>query len=148
MRKWFVVLLVLCVSTVPFVVTMAQQTSTQQKPLVVWMKKGFVQEQNVEFVNRVQEFAKMKGIKVDVEMIAYEDFFPRWTAAIESGDVPDVSFFGYQEVGQFSNKGVLSDVTSLLKDIQTKYGEIFANSIEAVTFNGISYAVQIGRAHV
>jgi len=143
MRKWFVVLLVLCGLTVPFVVAIAQQTATQQKPLVVWMKKGFVEKQNSEFIDRVQAFAHMKGIKVNVEMIAYEDFFPRWTAAIESGNVPDVSFFGYQEVGQFYNQGVLADVTKLLDEIQAKYGDIFNNSIEAVTFKGTSYAVPL-----
>ena len=83
----------------------------------------------------------MKGINVNVELLAYEEIFPRWTAAVESGDVPDISFFGYQEVGQFSAQGVLADVSQLLVDIESAYGEMFDNTIEAVTFNDISYAV-------
>ena len=131
----------MCSFAMSFAVAIGQQAGSQQQPLVVWMKKGFVEEQNVEFVNRVHEFAEMKGIPVDVEMIAYEDFFPRWTAAIESGNVPDVSFFGYQEVGQFSRQGVLADVTKLLEEVQQRYGKIYENSVDAITFDGISYAI-------
>ena len=90
--------------------------------LTVWMKKGFVEQQNTAFEERVQEFAKMKGIQVNAELIAYEDAFAKWTAAIESGNVPDVSFFGYQEVGQFYQQGVLEDVTDLVATIQSQCG--------------------------
>jgi len=109
--------------------------------LVVWMKKGFVDEQNVAFMKRVNDFAAAKHIKVDVEMLAYEDIYPKWTAAIQSGNVPDISFFGYQEVGQFESQGVLEDLTPLLKQIQAKYGAFFPSAIQAITFGGKSYAV-------
>lgn len=109
--------------------------------LTVWMKKGFVEQQNVAFEERVQEFAKMKGIQVNAELIAYEDAFAKWTAAIESGNVPDISFFGYQEVGQFYQQGVLEDVTDLVATIQSQSGDIFPKSLKAVTFDGKSYAI-------
>lgn len=110
-------------------------------PLVVWMKKGFVEEQNTAFQARAEAFSKERGVPVKVELLAYEDAFPKWTAAIQSKNVPDVTFLGYQEVGQFSNQGVLADVSGLLKDLQAKNGPIFASSIDAVTFGGKSYAV-------
>ncbi len=83
-----------------------QMWAAPQKPLTVWMKKGFVDAQNTMFEQRVKEFAASKNIPVNVELIAYEDFFPKWTAAIASGNLPDISFFGYQEVGQFYSQGV------------------------------------------
>jgi multiple sugar transport system substrate-binding protein len=109
--------------------------------LTVWMKKGFVEQQNVEFEARVKAFADMKGIKVNTELIAYEDAFAKWTAAIESGNVPDISFFGYQEVGQFYQQGLLEDVTDVLAAIQKEYGAIFPKSIKAVTFEEKTYAI-------
>ena len=41
--------------------------------MTVWMKRDFVQQKNVEFEARVNAFAEMKGIKVNVELIAYEE---------------------------------------------------------------------------
>lgn len=112
-----------------------------QKPLTVWMKKGFVEEQNILFEQRVKEFAAAKKIPVSVELIAYEDFFPKWTAAIASGNLPDISFFGYQEVGQFYNQALLEDISSLVADIQKQNSEIFENSLNVVTFDGKTYAI-------
>ena len=109
--------------------------------LTIWMKKGFVEQQNVEFEARVKAFAEMKGIKVNAELLAYEDAFAKWTAAIESGNVPDISYFGYQEVGQFYQQDVLEDITDLVADIQAEYGTIFPKSIKAVTFDGKTYAI-------
>lgn len=116
----------------------AQPSST---PLVVWMKKGFVEAQNTAFEARAQAFAKEHNVPVNVEMIAYEDVFPKWTAAIQSKNVPDVSFFGYQEVGQFQSQGVLKDVSDLVQQVQSKYGKIYPTTIDAVTFGGKTYAV-------
>jgi len=113
----------------------------QSAPLTVWMKKGFVEEQNTAFEARAQEFAKVNNLTVNVELLAYEDIFPKWTAAIESRNVPDVSFFGYQEVGQFSSQGVLADVTDLLQQIETKNGKLFPASVDAVTFGGKTFAI-------
>jgi len=118
-----------------------QKEKTEPASVTVWMKKGFVEQQNVEFEKRVNEFAKGKNIKANVELLAYEDIFPKWTAAIQSKNVPDISFFGYQEVGQFSKQGVLEEVTSLIQEIQSKYGKIFTSSTQAVTFGGKTFAI-------
>jgi multiple sugar transport system substrate-binding protein len=113
----------------------------QDVTLKVWMKKQLVAQQNSDFEARTAAFAKLKGIKVATEIIAYEDIFPKWTAAIASGDVPDVSFFGYQEVGQFAQQGVLADVTDLVAEIQKANGKIYESSVGAVTFSGRARAV-------
>lgn len=132
----------IAISVVVLLILSAVSAWAQQTPtLTVWMKKGFVDEQNVAFQQRVNEFAAAKHIKVNVEMLAYEDIYPKWTAAIQSGNVPDISFFGYQEVGQFANQGVLEDLTLLLKQIQDKYGAIYPSAIQAITFDGKSYAI-------
>jgi multiple sugar transport system substrate-binding protein len=102
----------------------------------VWMVKGFVEEQNEMFVERVNEFAKEKGIDVDISMIAYDDFFPKWSAAIQSGNVPDISSFGFQEVGQFQAQGVLEDLTDLISVIENKNGEFFPSSLDVVKLDG------------
>lgn len=118
-----------------------EPTGVAKGPLTIWMKKGFVEEQNTAFEARAEEFGKLNNIQVNVEFLAYEDIFPKWTAAIESKNVPDVSFFGYQEVGQFSRQDVLADVTDLLKQLQSENGTMFPASVDAVTFGGKTYAI-------
>ena len=118
-----------------------EKGKTASTPITIWMKKGFVEQQNVEFEKRVKEFSAKNNIPVNAELLAYEDAFPKWTAAIESKNVPDISFFGYQEVGQFAMQRVLEDVTVLIGKLQAQYGKIFSNSIQAVTFGGKTYAI-------
>lgn len=108
--------------------------------LTVWMKKGFVDQQNTMFLERAKQFAQAQHVKVDVQFVAYEDFYPKWIAAIESNQVPDVSWFGYQEVGQFSHQGVLLDVTDVLRDIWHSYGAMYDTSVSAVTSGGKIWA--------
>lgn len=117
------------------------ETSQPATPLTVWMKKGFVEDQNTAFMARAQAFAAERKVTVNAELLAYEDAFPKWTAAIQSRNVPDVTFFGYQEVGQFSSQGALADVTDLIKQLQSKNGPLFQSSVDAVTFGGKSYAI-------
>ena len=78
------------------------------------------------------------GIDIKVELIAYEEFYPKWMAAIESKRLPDVSFFGYQEVGQFYGKGILRDISGLYRDLNAK-SPLYGSLVEAVTFGGKQY---------
>lgn len=124
----------------------AVQETTAAKPaeskeITVWMKKQLVPEANDMVVQRGKEFAEKNNVKVNVEVIAYEEFLPKWTAAIESGKTPDVSFFGYQEVGQFYEKGVLMDVSSLYEKIEKEKASFYPSLKKAVTFQGKQYGI-------
>ena len=111
------------------------------KTVTVWMKKQLVEDQNTSFTERAKAYGAEKGVTVNVEIIAYEDFYAKWAAAIESGNVPDVSFFGYQEIGQFYEQGVLSDVTAIVDTVEKANGAISANLKQPVTFDGKLYGV-------
>ena len=69
--------------------------------IVVWMKKDLTDVANNMFKERCEQFAEENDVDVEVEVIAYEDFYTKWAAAIESGNLPDLSYFGYQEMGQY-----------------------------------------------
>lgn len=111
--------------------------------LTFWMKKQLFEDQNNQIMERAKQFGKDNNVDVNVEIIAYEDFYPKWTAAIESKNVPDVSFFGYQEVGQFYGQGVLEDVSDVVSSLESQNGEIQPNAKKAVTFEGKQYGVPI-----
>ncbi|WP_372632756.1 ABC transporter substrate-binding protein [Cohnella sp.] len=109
--------------------------------LTFWMKKQLFEDQNNLIVERAKQFGEENNVDVAVEIIAYEDFYPKWSAAIESKNVPDVSFFGYQEIGQFKGQGVLEDVRGLLADLESKNGEIQPNLKKAITFSDGQYGI-------
>lgn len=115
--------------------------STDSKEITVWMKKQLVDDANKMVIERGKEFAQKNNVKVNVEVIAYEDFMPKWTAAIESGKTPDVSFFGYQEVGQFYEKGVLADLSSLYGRLEKEKGSFYPSLKNAITFQGKQYGI-------
>lgn len=106
-----------------------------------WMKKALVDESNAAIEARVGEFEQQTGIDVDLRILPYEDFRTQWSAAIESGNVPDVSFFGYQEVGQFYSQDLLMDVTDLVNEIQAANGPMTESLLNAATFDGKMYGV-------
>ncbi|WP_240420401.1 ABC transporter substrate-binding protein [Paenibacillus periandrae] len=118
--------------------------NTSSKPsqtLTFWMKKQLFDDQNKMIQERAKQFGVENNVNVNVEIIAYEDFYPKWSAAIETSTVPDVSFFGYQEVGQFYGKNVLEDITDVVKKIEGTNGEIQESLKKAISFQGKQYAV-------
>lgn len=109
--------------------------------LSFWMKKSLADDSNLAIEARVAQFEADTGIDVDLRILPYEDFRPQWAAAIESGNVPDVSFFGYQEVGQYYKQGVLEDVSDLVAEIQAANSPMTESLVNAVSFEGKQYAV-------
>lgn len=112
-----------------------------KETLTFWMKKQMFEEQNQMIQERAKQFGEEHGVNVNVEFIAYEDFYPKWSAAIESGTTPDVSFFGYQEVGQFYAKDVLEEVTDVVGSVENANGEIQDSLKTSVTFENKLYGV-------
>lgn len=119
----------------------AEEAAPAGGSISFWMKKALVDDSNLAIEERVAEFEEQTGIDVDLRILPYEDFRPQWSVAIESGNVPDVSFFGYQEVGQFYGQGVLMDVTDLVGDIQAANGPMTEPLLNAVTFEDKMYGV-------
>ncbi len=109
--------------------------------VVFWMKKALADGSNEALTARVKEFEQANNVTVDLRIMAYEDFAPQWSAAIESGNTPDVSFFGYQEAGQFYRQGVLMDVSDIVKEIQAKNGDLTPSLVNAITFENKQWAV-------
>lgn len=119
----------------------AAASSGPKPTLTFWMKKQLFEDQNKLITERAKQFGVDNNVNVNIELIAYEDFYPKWTAAIESKTSPDVSFFGYQEVGQFYGKNVLEDVSDLVKTVEGANSEIQPSLKKAITFQGKQYAI-------
>ncbi len=141
--RWSRVFAAACASVVAWGVSACgtSDAGSESDTLTVWMKEQLLPEQNKAVEARAEAFGAANGIDVNVETIAYEDFYPKWSAALESGDVPDVSYFGYQEVGQFYAQGILEDVSDVVTTIEKANGPMTQILKQPVTFEGAQYAV-------
>ena len=115
--------------------------TSENKEVTLWMKKGLVDASNSMIVQRGKEFENKNNVKVNVEIIPYEEFLPKWISAIETGLTPDVSFFGYQEIGEFYEKDVLMDLSTLYNKIEKEQGAFYPNLKNAITFQGKQFGI-------
>jgi ABC-type glycerol-3-phosphate transport system substrate-binding protein len=109
--------------------------------LTFWMMKIFVDTGNESVQAHVEEFTKETGIPVDFELIPINDLSTRWSAAIESGNVPDLSYFDYNNLGQFHGQDLLLDVTDTVDAIQAKNGDLTPALLRSMTYDGRLYGV-------
>lgn len=109
--------------------------------VTIWMKKMQVDSMNTKFEEKCNDLAKEYGTDVVCEIIAYEDFPQKWAAGIESGQVPDLSFMTYAEVGLYYADNLLLDVTDTVNGIQEKNGAMFENLMDPITFEGKNYMI-------
>lgn len=119
----------------------SQEKSEDKETIVVWMKKDLTDVANDMFRERCEKYAEENNVNVEVEVIAYEDFYTKWAAAIESGNLPDLSYFGYQEMGQYYDQGILEDLTDVYKEIneETPFEESVAAAVTAD--DGVVYGI-------
>ncbi len=129
-------------STEPSSAAVSQEPQSTEKPsLTVWLKKEVNETTNSMIEARVKEFGEKNNVNVTVELVPYEKLYPMWTSAIEAKTLPDVSFFQYQEAGQFYAQDLLLDVTDLVGDIEAKNGDIIDSLVKPAVFGGKTYAV-------
>ncbi|MEG1525500.1 MAG: sugar ABC transporter substrate-binding protein [Clostridia bacterium] len=119
----------------------AKETKTKDAgKFTVWMLKNFAETSNQYFIDRSVQFGKENNLNVSVEMVPYAEFLTKWTAAIESGDTPDVTYMGYQDVGTFGSKGILMDVSDVFSQIDEREA-LYPSLSSAVSFEGAQYAI-------
>jgi multiple sugar transport system substrate-binding protein len=117
--------------------------ATKKPELTVWMVKTFSPEANDMMAQRAKEFAEKNNVNLNYVQMAIQDFYPKWTAAIESRQTPDVSYLTYASVGEFYARGVLMDLTALGKKIEKEQGALFSRVKAPITFKGKQYGIPL-----
>ena len=139
MRKLFALTMAALMLLTTFLPVMAM--AEERPSLTVWFKKEVNETTNEMLEARAKEFGEKNNIDVNVEIIAYEKLYPMWTAAIEAGTFPDVSFFQYQEAGQYYAQDLMLDLTDLCAQIQRDNGDFIPALVSPATFGGRVYAI-------
>lgn len=119
----------------------AAVSAGERPTLTVWLKKEVNETTNEMLAARAKDYGEKNNVDVNVEVIAYEKLYPMWTAAIEAGTLPDVSYFQYQEAGQFYAQDLLLPLTDLNQQIQADNGNFIQALVKPATFGGEVYAI-------
>lgn len=107
-----------------------------------WIKKSFSTEADDELVARLEGFGTGTGkCDVTVEMVPNANFGEKYSAAVESGDVPDVAFMTLYLLRQYYDAGLLLELDDLVADIEADGHPLVQKAKDAVTFDGNIYAV-------
>ncbi|KPJ61113.1 MAG: hypothetical protein AMJ46_03435 [Latescibacteria bacterium DG_63] len=70
----------------------------------------------------ITEFEKANpGVKVEMQQLTWQNGFEKIVAAVSSGTQPDLCELGSTWVPRFAADGVLSDITSEVKDLRESY---------------------------
>lgn len=121
----------------------------KERVLTVWIAKTFNAAADEQLAARIQSFAEASDqvSEVKVETFAGSEGQSKWNTAIESGNVPDVSFLVAAPYANFSEMGLLEDVSDVISDIETKLGALYPSVREDMTTDdGKIYAVPISNS--
>lgn len=116
---------------------------TKKPELTVWFGKTYSAAVNDSMAQRAKEFAEKNNVDLNYVSIPDKDLYSKWSAAIESGQTPDVSYFAYQDIGEFQAKGLLMDLTALSKKIEKKQGAFAPSVLAPIIFSGKRYAIPL-----
>ncbi len=79
------------------------------------------------------------GAKVELKIVPYDGFFAGIDRGLQAGNAPDVFRVDYTNIGKYSSKGVLLDVTPYFSDAEV--GEFLPAFWNAVKYDGRAYGV-------
>ncbi|NUR86387.1 MAG: extracellular solute-binding protein [Nonomuraea sp.] len=113
------------------------------KTVTVWRLGVPNDVQNKYMADLDAKFKETTGADVKVEWVPWPDAQKKWTTALASGEGPDVTEFGNDQVSAWAQQDALTDITDITKadaDLQ----KIPQNLWGYETFNGKIYAAPWG----
>ena len=79
------------------------------------------------------------GAKVELKVVPYDGFFAGIDRGLQAGNAPDIFRVDYTNIGKYSSKGVLLDVTPYFTEAEV--GEFLPALWDAVKYQGKAYGV-------
>ena len=96
-------------------------STSSGKELTVWVEKVFSEDANTSMRERIAQFAKETGIKVNTEFIGATDFMTKLNAAIEAGsNVPDITTSAVTKIVNYYPNLPYKDVSALVDEINAE----------------------------
>lgn len=108
--------------------------------LTVWVEKSFSEEVDALIDERIQAFGQEKGVDVKAEFIAATDYMTKLNAAVEAGNVPDVTLANPYKVVSYYPNNPYADVTDLVAEIDAGR-PMFDALKDGTKIEGVNYFV-------
>jgi ABC-type glycerol-3-phosphate transport system substrate-binding protein len=102
--------------------------------LRVWLFKSFVTAGNDVLAKQVEAWAKERKVEVEIDWATFGDREPKFVAAIEAGNPPDVAEMNI--FGPMRYKAALRDVSKLAEEIATAKGGMLPFAQRATRVDG------------
>lgn len=113
--------------------------------MTVWIGKTFNPDADAYLEERIKSFAEVNPrIKeITVESFPGTDAMVKYSAAIESGDVPDVTFMSADVYNSFVALGVLTELDDVVETVENSYSPIVENVKNNLTIGGHIYSIPL-----
>lgn len=113
--------------------------------LTVWIGKTFNPDADTYLEEHIKSFVDVNPQvkEINVESFPATDAMVKYTAAIESGDVPDVTFMSADVYNSFVALGVLTELDDVVSQVEEKYSPIIENVKNNLTIDGHIYSVPL-----
>jgi multiple sugar transport system substrate-binding protein len=114
--------------------------------LTVIHRTEYFAEAQTLFQETVNRFAADKGVELDLSTTnpeSFGDFLGKLQAAVAAGNPPDLAYTSNISIAQMHLLGLLEDVTSVVEEAVSQYGEIMrgTNAAKVAQFDGAWEAV-------
>ena len=120
--------------------TLRTMASAQPKTkLRVWLFKSFVTNANDVLGRQIEAWAKERGVDVELDWATFGDREPKFVAAIEAGNPPDLAEMHI--MGPTRYKAVLRDMSALAGDLARAKGGLLPFAETAMKIDGKFLAV-------
>lgn len=112
------------------------------KELTVWLQQTFSEEFNEGYAALYKEFGEQNGIKMNVEILDAADLRDtKLPAAIESGDIPNITMMEPMSLYPYVKAGKLVETTDVVAELKTNGTEFYESLLAAAKVDGKLYAV-------
>lgn len=118
--------------------------AAREQKLIYWHLPTFTPLADEAAREQFEEFRKSAGLSEQEAAfvnVSNKDLIPRLSAALETGNPPDVVRLYESYVQLYRSQGHMLDVTDLVTKMQGEKGGIFESSLRAVGFEGKFYGV-------
>lgn len=126
--------------------TPSKVRAARKERLIYWHLPNFTPLADKLQKEQVLAFARDAGLKddeVQFSVVSNETFIPKISAALETGNTPDVVRLYESFVQLYRSQGHLLDVTDVVQTMQQEDGGIFQSSLTAVSHKGRYFGVPL-----
>ena len=95
----------------------SNETASNKDTTIKYVTYSAGPDHNKDLENMIAEFEKQnEGIKVEYEIIGYNDYFTKLQTQASSKTLPDVFEINYENFVTYAENGVLLDLSKLAED--------------------------------